>query len=894
MRRDALTAAIVLFLCASNAAPDDFYVATNGNDGWSGTLAAPNAARTDGPFATVHRAQQAARGIGGGQREGPVTVQVRGGMYFLDAPLVFTPEDSGSPEAPTVYANYPGERPVLSGGRRLGDWEVDAQGRWTTVLPDVARGEWAFSQLFVNGERRFRPRLPAEGYFYIAKELGPTEAVKAKGYDRFGFCPGDIRADWTNLQDVEVLCFHQWSMSRLRIGAVDDGSRAVTFTGPTCNRSYWAGLQRGHRFLVENVAEALGTPGQWYLDRGTGRLAYVPRDGEDHVSASVIAPRLGRLVELQGQADLGLPVENVELRGLTFSHTNWTVPPRGHSFPQAEANLGAALRATMARRCVVQSCSFSHLGEYAMEWGAGCTHNRVEDCDVYDLGAGGIKLGTAGYSRDEAMVAGHNIVRNNRFVQGGRMHPAAIGIWIGHSPHNRVEYNDVYDFYYTGISMGWQWSYAPSNAHHNTISHNHVYQIGQHVLSDMGGIYTLGPTPGTVVAFNRFHDIQSYSYGGWGIYFDQATSEILAENNVVYRTKTGGFHQHFGKDNVVRNNVFAFAKTGQVQRTRPEDHRSFTFECNIVLWDEGPLLHGRWDDEGFVMDHNVYWHRGGEEIRFGKHSLEEWLAKGQDTNSVLADPRFVDPDGVDFRLASDSPALSVGFKPFDMGDVGCRTTGGRPPIRDVPRAFPRPPDSVPELPVTEGFEDSTPGAKAPGAKTYEDEKMKEAVARVTDECAAEGRHSLKFVDARGQKNPWDPHVVFEPKFRTGTVVGRFSLRVEAGTPMYHEWRHYGGGGYETGPALHVSADGDLRAGTEHVAALPPGEWVSIEITCELGEEAGHTYDLALTLPDGEAIRREEVPFEPGFSRLDWFGFVATGPGAGVFYIDSVNIGKLEQ
>jgi parallel beta-helix repeat protein len=247
---------------------------------------------------------------------------------------------------------------------------------------------------------------------------------------------------------------------------------------------------------------------------------------------------------------------------------------------------------------------------------------------------------------------------------------------VGQSSRNTISHNHIHDLYYTAISVGWTWGYKPNQSKGNIIEYYHLHHIGKDMLSDMGAIYTLGQQPGTVIRNNLIHDVEAFTYGGWGIYPDEGSSEILIENNIVYRTKSAGFHQHYGRENVVRNNIFAFGREFQLMRTRPEEHVSFIFEGNIVYFNQGKLLGSNWTGSQYRMDRNLYWDARGGPVDFAGRSLKEWREHGQDRQSAVADPLFVNAAAYDFTLRPESPALKIGFRPIDMSRVGPRVRPG--------------------------------------------------------------------------------------------------------------------------------------------------------------------------------------------------------------------------
>ena len=255
---------------------------------------------------------------------------------------------------------------------------------------------------------------------------------------------------------------------------------------------------------------------------------------------------------------------------------------------------------------------------------------------------------------------------------GGRLHPAACAVWIGHSPDNSVQHNDLNDFYYTGISVGWSWSYGPSSAKRNQVSYNHIWDIGQRRLSDLGGIYTLGASEGTMLSHNLIHDVSRVHYGGSGIYFDQGSSGITVENNIVYHTQDAGFNVHWAKDNVIRNNIFALADNAQINPGRMDKSGAMSFTNNIVLWSQGRLIGSKQYRDDFVFQNNILWCDDPEPIALSDGTdFSTW----QDAHlmRIAFCPPTLCRSGCATSAAADSPALAMA-QAIDTAAIGAHAT----------------------------------------------------------------------------------------------------------------------------------------------------------------------------------------------------------------------------
>ena len=704
------------------------YISKDGNDSYDGLTPEIDSKNKKGPLATLSGAKRRISDMKNKfLLDSPVEVIIKEGEYFLTEPLRFFPDDSWH----MTWKADNGAKVVINGGIKitgLKEETVNGIKMWTTVFPEVASKKEYYTQLFVNGERRDRTKYPSEGFFNmgsvpgLSNEKGIFETGIFHGSDTFYAKKGDLM-NFKNFENVQVVVPHLWTQERMPIKSLDIDTGRVESTHKSVFTLLDDGPEKKYsRYYFENVFEQLKNPGNWYLDSSDGKFYYIPKDGEKIADAELIFPIIPNFIKIEGKPEADKFVENIHFEGITFKYGSWYLPSGSGalfrdgvlyaSSGQSANFLPGAISMRGAKHCSVKNCKILHCGFYGIDLQHGCRGIKIIGNEIGDTGGGGIKqngislvelmsgtyTGNNHRQSDEAikavslnsLITGSNIFTNNKIYSGGRVFLDAMGIVSMHAGYNDISHNEISDYYQTGISCGWVWGDAPNISIRNKISKNHIYNIGQRESSDMGGIYTLGVQPGTIISGNVIHDIYSYDYGGWGIYPDEGSAHMLIENNIVYNTKCACFSQHYGDENVVRNNILAFGGEGHSATNRKSSTRAFTFERNIVITDDSPVfIHGYaapLADGNILTDLNLFWDINGKAIYHGNAkrpndgeghrnhdkaiTFEDWQKLGFDTHSIVADPLFKDAKNYDFTLSENSPAFKIGFTPIDISDVG--------------------------------------------------------------------------------------------------------------------------------------------------------------------------------------------------------------------------------
>jgi hypothetical protein len=660
---------ILFFIIQLKVSAQKIYISPAGNDTNPGTL--------ERPLASLTAASQKAKNYRSDNiLKQPVEIIALAGDYFMSQPLLLSADDSGTKDAPLIIKAEEGKKAIFRGGVPITGFEKMSDNLWRAFIPQVAYYHSYFEQLYVNGRRAVRAKSPNNGFYFVEEveetiiEKGsgraPKVAVQKVILDRKdatcfeGFTSRDY-------EHALVVFYHNWDNTRKRIIDWDKDESAVYIAGG--GMKPWNPINSKSRWFVENYFAALDFPGEWFLDR-SGYLYYIPLDGETIENSNFIAPILDNFIIIKGDSKTGEHVEYIDFENISFEVAGYITPRDGNEPAQAAAPVGAVIELDFARNIGFKECEITHTGTYAFWFRQSCSYCTVSQCYLHDLGAGGVKIGETVIRPDPQEITNNIIIDNNIIRDAGHVFPCAVGIILFNASDSKITHNEIADLRYSGISAGWVWGYAYSPSKRNTIEFNHIHHLGWGELCDMGGVYTLGASEGTTVSNNVIHHIYSFDYGGWGLYTDEGSYGIVEENNLVYACKNSGFHQHYGKENIIRNNIFAYNIRSQLQATRVEEHRSLSFTNNIIYFDRGTLLSSNWHKFNLLTDYNIYWDTRTKDVRFADRSFQEWQKDGKDIHSVIADPLFVNAEAYDFHLKNQSVVRKIKFVPFDYSRAG--------------------------------------------------------------------------------------------------------------------------------------------------------------------------------------------------------------------------------
>lgn len=840
-----------------------------------------------GPVNSLAGARDAVRAARAAGDQSAATVTVEAGDYPLTEAVVFEPQDSN-----VTYEAVPGAKAIFDGNRQITGFTAGADGLWTAKVDPA----WRFEALWVNGQRATRARTPNAGYIQAvgqpSQPLPGTILAGPATKTLISIDAGDAKIfaglSPEELHDVNTLIYHSWDVSRLRLAGarVEDGT--LQFTGG--QRDFFS-LEPYHRMHFENFRGALDAAGEWFLSRD-GTLSYKPRPGETLEQAKIEAPVASQWLLFKGDATKEQFVEKIAFRGLTFRGQSFILPDKGVHYGQAESSLIGAIEATGTRQLTFEKCEFAASLTHALRFMRGCSEITVRQCYLHDLGAGGIYIGEPAVNKLGPEHIHHVTVENCIIHTGGRYFMAGIGVLVFHASDVTIRHCDIADFFYSAISTGWTWGYKPTTAARILIENCHLHHLGWSVLSDMGGVYTLGPQPGSVIRGCHIHDIGCASYGAWGMYNDEGSTGIVWENNLAHHTQSAGYHQHYGRGNIIRNNIIAFGAEEHVRYSRPEDFFAFAFERNIILQGEGRLfmhVDKNWDNGRVYLNDNVYWKPDGEIPEFAGKTWADWQFLGRDTTSVVADPLFVDAANGDWTLKPESPALKLGFKPFDWkqagvtGDAAWKQLAAKDFGTMIYGIKPKPQP----LQLSESFETTPVGAKAARAK--QGKTQKDGIIAVVGDQAAKGQRSLQLTDGPDVEPAFEPHLYYTTNAETGTARVAFQVKMQPDYVLVHEWRD-DSTPYRSGPQLTFEK-GEIRANGKKLTELPPDAWVQVEVTAKVGEGSDGLWNCVLTLPGNEPQRFDGLKFiKPDMKALRWIGFASNGKAAAKCWLDEIEIG----
>ncbi|MDP2337030.1 MAG: NosD domain-containing protein [Bacteroidota bacterium] len=533
----------------------DFYVSPSGDDNWTGKLAEPNKDRTDGPFATIERAKTAVkklkdevyqlkkpaidkRFIGTPHQFGvgrDILVLIRDGVYSLDNTLEFSATDGGErveTDLPTgafeyhelkdyyvIYAAYPGETPVISGGERITGWKKLNGGKWMASL-----NRTEVDDLYANGKRLTLARTPNSGYFLTDGQPNDAKFFKYRA--------GDLKS-WKGMETNRIHMTVRWGGIHTSIARIDEKKHMAWLTDPSTEL-----LIVPPKYYVENIEALMDTVGEWYFNKNEQTISFIPdQEIGDPNLASVEVPKLDKLIDVSGTREK--PVRNLRFYNLKFENTR--------------SGGGATLSFQYSKNCELLKNRIENVGQTAIRFGPGCYHNLISRNVINDVKGSGINVSGNPKPENWNDVVSDNVISFNKVTN---TLIAATGISTSNAIRTTVSHNYISNTGSYGITLGsWPNIEETSDGSH-LAEYNHV-SFTNMKRDDEGGIAVYGLSPGSVVRNNLIHDVHPAATNeNVGFFFQNMSLGWKVTDNIYYNLKQGElkYCAAYPVDNVYQDN----------------------------------------------------------------------------------------------------------------------------------------------------------------------------------------------------------------------------------------------------------------------------------------------------------------------------------------------------
>lgn len=631
-----------------------FHVAPDGNDAGDGS--------ENKPFGSLDKARDAVRALrkahGGSLPKGGVRILIAGGAFRIEQTFKLAAEDSGTAAAPVVYRAKPGQTPVFGGGRPIRGWKpiADAAVREKldpSICDQVLEADLAANgvvnwgdptalkrrpELFADGSPQTLARWPNDTFVKTGEVLG-KDTFKEGGSSGcrdgvFRFLEDRPRT-WADEPDVRLYgyWFWDWFEEYQKVASLDPEGRSFTLAKPYSAYGY----RKDQRYYAVNVLRELDRPGEWYLDRRSGRIYWLPPANLERAGANTVLSLCeDPLVTLDN-------VSHVILLGLTF-----------------QEGRGDGIQVQGGANCLVAGCTLRRFGGDAAVVQGGHQHG-VFGCVLHTLGCGGIRLD--GGDRETLSPGGHfvencavsNISRLKR-TYAPAVHLDGCGNRVAHNLFERI----------------------PSSAmriegNDHLIELNVIRNVVQE-SDDQGGIDIFGNPlyRGVVIRWNRWSDIQGGTHcGAAGIRLDDMISGIAVHGNLFERCGAvlfGGVQIHGGKDNLVDGNVFIECRAG-LSFSRWGEARWLKAIERFLPQASQPPYSGRYPDLARL--------KSGADVNYVSRNLmvrcqDVFMRDGGGARSLLnqASDLSIAPEDLSAENAGDTRLRQILFDPIPVNEMG--------------------------------------------------------------------------------------------------------------------------------------------------------------------------------------------------------------------------------